>query len=172
MTKLEAGAVSPNIAPHAIGELIGSTLARASKIVADHHVELDLATSLPMVNVDAVLLEQALFNLIDNASKYAPAGSTIRVQGWQEGDLVRLQVLDEGPGIPADATDRIFDRFYRVHKEDTVRAGTGLGLAVSRGFIEAMQGRISAGNRSDRMGAVFTITLPLAPAARELETAA
>lgn len=172
MTKLEAGAVSPNIAPHALSELIGTTLARAAKIAASHKIELDLATGLPMVNVDAVLLEQALFNLIDNASKYAPVGSTIRIQGWQENDLVRLQVLDEGPGIPADATDRIFDRFYRVHKEDTVRAGTGLGLAVSRGFIEAMQGRIVAGNRSDRQGAVFTITLPLAPVARELETAA
>ncbi|MFM9848682.1 MAG: DUF4118 domain-containing protein [Hyphomicrobiaceae bacterium] len=172
MTKLEAGALAPNIAPHALDELIGTTLARAAKITAEHKIDLDLATGLPMVNVDAVLLEQALFNLIDNASKYAPAGSTIRIQGWQENDLVRLQILDEGPGIPADATDRIFDRFYRVHKEDTVRAGTGLGLAVSRGFIEAMQGRIVAGNRSDRQGAVFTITLPLAPVARELETAA
>ena len=172
MTKLEAGAVSPNIAPHALSELIGTTLARASKIIADHKIDLDLANSLPMVDVDAVLLEQALFNLIDNASKYAPAGSSIRIQGWREGEFVRLQILDEGPGIPADAIDRIFDRFYRVQKEDTVRAGTGLGLAVSRGFIEAMQGRIVAGNRSDRKGAVFTITLPLAPAARQLETAA
>jgi two-component system sensor histidine kinase KdpD len=172
MTKLEAGAVSPNIAPHALSELIGTTLARASKIIADHKIELDLATGLPMVDVDAVLLEQALFNLIDNASKYAPAGSSIRIQGWREGEFVRLQILDEGPGIPVDAIDRIFDRFYRVQKEDTVRAGTGLGLAVSRGFIEAMQGRIVAGNRSDRKGAVFTITLPLAPVARQLETAA
>jgi two-component system sensor histidine kinase KdpD len=172
MTKLEAGAVSPSIAPHALSELIGTTLARASKIIADHKIELDLATGLPMVDVDAVLLEQALFNLIDNASKYAPAGSSIRIQGWREGEFVRLQILDEGPGIPVDAIDRIFDRFYRVQKEDTVRAGTGLGLAVSRGFIEAMQGRIVAGNRSDRKGAVFTITLPLAPVARQLETAA
>jgi two-component system sensor histidine kinase KdpD len=172
MTRLEAGAISPNIAPHTLSELIGTTLARASKITSDHRIDLDLATDLPMVNVDAVLLEQALFNLIDNASKYAPAGSAIRIQGWRENDVVRLQVLDEGPGIPAGAIDRIFDRFYRVHKEDTVRAGTGLGLAVSRGFIEAMQGRIFAGNRSDRTGAVFTIALPLAPAAQELETAA
>src|SRR5581483_5336018 len=130
------------------------------------------AADLPMVNVDGILFEQAMFNLIDNASKYAPAGTTIRSQGWREGDLVRLQVLDEGPGIPPEATERVFDRFYRVHKEDSVRAGTGLGLAVSRGFIEAMQGRVVAGNRSDRSGAVFTVTLPVAETTREVEPVA
>lgn len=172
MTKLEAGAIVPNAAPHDVSELIATTLERAGKITVHHKMELDLASDLPMVSVDGVLLEQALFNLIENASKYAPQGTTVRIQGWREGDLVRLQVLDEGPGIPADATERIFDRFYRVRKEDSVRAGTGLGLAIARGFIEAMNGKIVAGNRSDRSGAVFTITLPIAPAARKLETAA
>jgi two-component system, OmpR family, sensor histidine kinase KdpD len=172
MTKLEAGAVTPDTAPHVVSELIATTLTRAAKIIDNHKVELDLAADLPMVNVDGILFEQAMFNLIDNASKYAPAGTTIRIQGWREGDLVRLQVLDEGPGIPPEATERVFDRFYRVHKEDSVRAGTGLGLAVSRGFIEAMQGRIVAGNRSDRSGAVFTVTLPVAETTRELEPVA
>jgi two-component system sensor histidine kinase KdpD len=172
MTKLEAGAVTPDTAPHVLSELIATTLTRAAKIIDNHKVELDLAADLPMVNVDGILFEQAMFNLIDNASKYAPAGTTIRIQGWREGDLVRLQVLDEGPGIPPEATGRVFDRFYRVHKEDSVRAGTGLGLAVSRGFIEAMQGRIVAGNRSDRSGAVFTVTLPVAETTRELEPVA
>lgn len=172
MTKLEAGAVTPDTAPHVLSELIATTLTRAAKIIDNHKVELELSADLPMVNVDGILFEQAMFNLIDNASKYAPAGTTIRIQGWREGDLVRLQVLDEGPGIPPEATGRVFDRFYRVHKEDSVRAGTGLGLAVSRGFIEAMQGRIVAGNRSDRSGAVFTVTLPVAETTRELEPVA
>jgi two-component system sensor histidine kinase KdpD len=73
-------------------------------------------------------------------------------------------VMDEGPGIPEEDLERIFDKFYRVRKLDTQRAGTGLGLAICRGFVEALQGTITAGNRTDRRGAVFTISLPVPPA--------
>jgi two-component system sensor histidine kinase KdpD len=76
--------------------------------------------------------------------------------------LVKLQVIDEGPGIPADALERVFDKFIRVHSTDRRRAGTGLGLAVCRGFVEAMGGEITASNRQDRAGAVFTIVFPAA----------
>ena len=108
-----------------------------------------------------MLFEQVLFNLLDNAGKYAPADTTIRIQGWREQSSVKLQVLDEGNGIPAADLERIFEKFYRARKGDHVRAGTGLGLAISRGFVEALGGSISAANRSDRPGAVFTIELPL-----------
>ena len=83
-----------------------------------------------------------------------------------------LQVLDEGAGIPAHEEERIFEKFHRARKEDTVRAGTGLGLSISRGFVEAMGGTITAGNRSDRRGAVFTIRLPAPAAGEALDTAA
>jgi two-component system KDP operon response regulator KdpE len=150
MTKLESGAVVPNAALHDLGEIIGSALERASKILAQHRVELGLARDLPMVEVDPVLFEQLLFNLLDNAAKYAPAGTTIRIQSWRDRDMVGLQVLDEGEGIPPTDLERIFDKFYRVQKADHVRAGTGLGLAISRGFMEAMHGTITA--RSNRSG--------------------
>ena len=172
MTKLESGAIFPNVAPHDVGEIVGSALRRASKIVAQHHVELQLATDLPMVAVDAVLFEQVLFNLLDNAAKYAPVGTTIRVQGWRDKDLVCVQVLDEGDGIPPTDLENIFDKFYRAQKADQVRAGTGLGLAISRGFVEAMRGTITAGNRTDRTGAVFTITLPIPAEFQQLVVAA
>src|SRR6516164_1894984 len=172
MTKLEAGAIVPNAAPHDIDEIVGSALRRASKILAHHRVELDLAPALPMVAVDAVLFEQVLFNLLDNAAKYSPAGTTIRVRSWRDQDAVCLQVLDEGSGIPSVDLEHIFDKFYRVEKGDQVRAGTGLGLAISRGFIEAMHGTINAANRSDRSGAVFAIRLPIPSAAEQLDTAA
>ena len=81
-------------------------------------------------------------------------------------------MIDEGDGIPAGDTERIFDKFYRARKSDQVRAGTGLGLAISRGFIEAMDGTITASNRIDRSGAVFTITLPVPYAAKPMDTAA
>jgi two-component system, OmpR family, sensor histidine kinase KdpD len=172
MTKLEAGAIVPNAALHDLDEIVGSALRRAGKILAGHRVELDLAPGLPMVAVDAVLFEQVLFNLLDNAAKYSPAGTTIRVRSWRDRDAVYLQVLDEGEGIPSTDLEHIFDKFYRVEKGDQVRAGTGLGLAISRGFIEAMHGTINAANRNDRSGAVFAIRLPIPPAVERLETAA
>jgi two-component system sensor histidine kinase KdpD len=127
---------------------------------------------MPMLELDAVLFEQALFNLLDNSAKYAPAGTTIRIQGWRENDSVCLRILDEGSGIPPADLERIFDKFYRAQKADHVRAGTGLGLAISRGFVESLHGTITAGNRTDRTGAVFTIRLPIPPVSQELDTAA
>ena len=119
-----------------------------------------------------VLFEQVLFNLLDNAAKYAPAGTTIRIVGRRDGRLGQSQVLDEGEGIPPADLEHIFDKFYRAQKGDQVRAGTGLGLAISRGFVEAMHGTISAANRTDRTGAVFTITLPVPAEREQLDTAA
>jgi len=172
ITKLESGAIVPNAAPYDVREIVGSALRRADKILADHRVELDIAPDLPMLQVDAVLFEQVIFNLLDNAAKYAPLKSTIRIRGWRESKSVALQVLDEGDGIPPTELEHIFDKFYRVQKGDQVRAGTGLGLAISRGFIEAMQGTIVAENRSDRSGAVFTIRLPIPTQPQQLDTAA
>jgi two-component system sensor histidine kinase KdpD len=172
MTKLESGAVSPNVALHDVGEIVGSTLRRASRILSRHSIELELAPDLPMLELDAVLFEQALFNLLDNAAKYAPPETTIRIQDWRTADTVCLRVLDEGSGIPAVDLDHIFDKFYRAQKTDQVRAGTGLGLAISRGFVEAMHGTIAAANRTDRSGAAFTISLPIPRQRQRLDVAA
>ena len=172
MTKLESGAISPNIALHDLGEIVGSALRRASRILSRHKVELELAADLPMLELDAVLFEQVLFNLLDNAAKYAPAETTIHIQSWRSGDSVSLRVLDEGSGISSTDLDHIFDKFYRAQKTDQVRAGTGLGLAISRGFVEAMHGTIVAANRTDRSGAAFTINLPIPRARERLESAA
>jgi two-component system sensor histidine kinase KdpD len=172
MTKLESGAVVPNTARHDIGEIVGSVLRRASKILAHHRVSLDIAADLPMVELDAVLFEQVLFNLLDNAAKYAPDDTTISIRSQRDKDQVALQVIDEGDGIPAAELDSIFDKFYRANKGDHIRPGTGLGLAISRGFVEAMRGTISAGNRTDRSGAVLTIRLPIPAASAALDTAA
>jgi len=160
MTRLESGAIRPRTGPVDLAELVGSALERAGRILAGHRVDVDLAASLPMLNLDAVLFEQVLFNLLDNAAKYAPAGSLIVVRAGREDGHVRVEVLDEGEGIPQEDVERIFDKFYRVHARDRQRAGTGLGLAICRGFVEAMGGAIKAGNRRDRTGAVFTLTLP------------
>jgi two-component system sensor histidine kinase KdpD len=125
-----------------------------------------------MLALDAVLFEQVLFNLLDNAAKYSPEGTTIRILSWREADSVWLQILDQGEGIPEADLEHIFDKFHRAQKSDHVRAGTGLGLAISRGFVEAMRGTITAANRGDRPGAVFTIRLPIPAASATLDTAA
>jgi two-component system sensor histidine kinase KdpD len=110
-----------------------------------------------------VLMEQVLFNLFDNAAKYAPPGSRIMVMARLEGGSVAIRLLDEGEGIPEADLDRIFDKFYqvRIRHSDRQRAGTGLGLAICRGFVEAVGGSITAANRIGRPGAVFTIRLPV-----------
>jgi two-component system sensor histidine kinase KdpD len=172
MTKLESGAIVPNTALHDVGEIVGSALHRASKILARHKVSLELAADLPMLELDAVLFEQVLFNLLDNAAKYSPPDTTISISSFREKSAVSLQVADEGEGIPPAELESVFDKFYRVQKGDHVRPGTGLGLAISRGFVEAMGGRITAANRADRNGAVINIRLPIPAGSRALDTAA
>jgi two-component system sensor histidine kinase KdpD len=161
MTKLEAGAVQPRADLIDIGDIVGSALERAAKVLVQHRVKVGLAADLPMLKLDPVLFEQVLFNLLDNAAKYAPEGTEIELSARQEGTAVCFRVIDEGPGIPADDLQRIFDKFYRVRIADNRRVGTGLGLAICKGFVEAMGGSIAAGNRRDRTGAAFTIAFPL-----------
>jgi two-component system sensor histidine kinase KdpD len=170
MTRLESGALKPRTGLNELSDVIGAALQRASKILASHRIAVDLQANLPMLALDMVLFEQVLFNLLDNAAKHAPSGSLITIQACQDGDTVTLRIMDEGEGIPAGDLDRIFEKFYRAGGAsqrthaggaDRRRAGTGLGLAICRGFVEAMDGTISAANRPDRQGAMFVITLPV-----------
>jgi two-component system sensor histidine kinase KdpD len=172
MTRLEAGSIKPNTSRQDVSEIVGTALERASKILANHKIEIEIAHDLPMLELDPVLFEQVLFNVLDNAAKYSPPGTTVRIQAWQEENTVRLQVIDEGSGISPAEIDRIFEKFHRAEKGDQVRAGTGLGLAIARGFVEAMGGSVTAANRSDRSGAVFTMTLPIPKPTEHLDTAA
>ena len=172
MTRLGSGAIVPKTALLDVGELVGSALSRSTKILAKHQVEVTMAPNLPMVELDGVLFEQVLFNLLDNASKYAPEGTTISIKGWRDTSFLVLQIMDEGTGIPVTDLELIFDMFYRAQKGDQVRAGTGLGLAISRGFVEALHGTIAAENRTGGSGAVFTIRLPVPASSTQLDTSA
>ncbi|MBV8167549.1 MAG: sensor histidine kinase KdpD [Alphaproteobacteria bacterium] len=163
MTRLESGAITLKRARVDLGDIVGTALQRTAKILAAHHVEIDLPADLPPLELDFVLFEQVLVNLLDNAAKYTPAGSTIEIRARRAGETVKIEVRDEGDGIPPDDLERIFDKFYRVHAADRQRAGTGLGLAICRGFVQAHAGTITAANRADRKGAVLTITLPVPP---------
>jgi two-component system sensor histidine kinase KdpD len=123
MTKLESGAVVPNATLQDLAEIVGSALRRAGKILSRHRVALDLAPNLPMLELDAVLFEQVLFNLLDNAAKYAPDDTTITIRAMRDADSVSLQVTDEGAGIPPADLEHVFDKFYRANKGDHVQGG-------------------------------------------------
>ncbi len=167
MTKLEAGTIAPKLEMIDLGEVVGTALQRAGKVLANHRIKIDIAPDLPMLRLDFVLLEQVLFNLLDNAAKYAPRDSQIEIRARRYGGAVQLDVLDEGDGIPSDQLERIFDKFHRAQEGDRRRPGTGLGHAICRGFVSAIGGTIRARNRRDRLGADFTIELPVPPGRAE-----
>jgi two-component system sensor histidine kinase KdpD len=171
MTRIESGPMQLRTGPVDVSDVTGTALRRAGKILAEHRTQACLEPDLPMLDLDDVLFEQVLFNLLDNAAKYAPIGSLVTIRAWRRNRHVCLQVMDEGPGIPPDDLAHVFDKFYRTGRADRRRAGTGLGLAICRGFVEAMHGTITAANRTDRSGAVFTITLPIPMQAGRLEQA-
>ena len=158
MTRLEAGALAPKRGAHDLADIVSGALSRASTILPLGRVRRDLPDDLPMVEIDPILLEQALFNLVDNAAKHG--GGNLAIEARDNGRRVMLRLADDGPGLPPDDVERVFGKFYRVSKADGVRAGTGLGLAIARGFVEAMGGTLDAANRTDGSGAVFTLSLP------------
>ncbi len=161
MTRLESGPLTLGAGLADLSDVVGAALRRARGLLSGYDVRVELQPRLPMLNFDMGLFEQVLFNLLDNAAKYSPAGSTITVRGHADGGQATVQVLDQGEGLPPEDLKRVFEKFYRGRGADHGRAGTGLGLAICRGFVEAMQGTITAANRTDGPGAAFTITLPI-----------
>ncbi len=169
ITRIDSGGLEPKAEAVDVDDIVNGALKRTERGLAQHRVELRLPENLPLIHVDPVLLETALVNILENAAKYTPAHSHIIIEVIATLDAVEMRVSDEGPGIPPDQLLSIFDKFHRVARTDRQNAGTGLGLSIAKGFVEAMGGRIIATNRTDRTGAVFTITVPVA---RNLEHAA
>jgi two-component system, OmpR family, sensor histidine kinase KdpD len=166
MTRLDAGAIAPKREAVDAGDLVSTALRRAMPLLKDKVVVPSVPPGLPPLSLDFVLAEQVLFNLLDNAAKYSPAGGRIEVEARPVPGAVEIVVRDEGPGIPAEALDRLFHKFYRADAGDRQRAGTGLGLAIAKGFVEALGGTIAARNRPDhsgtgRSGAEFIVRYPL-----------
>ncbi|HEX7776283.1 MAG TPA: sensor histidine kinase KdpD [Parvibaculum sp.] len=163
ITRLESGALNMRMSDVDIAELVETSLRRAQRLLSRHKIEVEVGPDLPAIPADPILLEQTLFNLLDNAAKYSPPGSTIRIEAGFSGGMMTIAVLDEGEGIPPGEHEAIFDKFRRAGSGDNRPAGTGLGLAVCRGFVEAFGGTINAANRPQGRGAVFTIRLPASP---------
>lgn len=162
LTRLEAGAIALQRELQPLEEVIETSLARLERQLRDHPVVTRLAKDLPPVAIDGILVQQVLVNLLDNASKFAPAGTSLDLSAFVErGDLV-VEVSDRGPGIPPGEEERIFAKFYRAGGVHQSQRGSGIGLAICRGIVELHGGRISARNRPGG-GAIFRLTMPLPP---------
>jgi two-component system sensor histidine kinase KdpD len=160
MTRLDAGAIVPRRETVEVGDLISTMLRRAVPVLKDRVVASSVARDLPTLSLDFVLAEQALFNLVDNATKHSAPDGRIELEARRADGRVEIVVRDEGPGIAPAALGRLFDKFYRADDGDRRRAGTGLGLAIAKGFVEIQDGTIAARNRGDRSGAEFVISYP------------
>lgn len=158
MSRIESGALKPKREWNILPEIVGSVLARMRHSTDEHNLEVDVPESLPFVPVDYVQMEQVFTNLVSNSLKYAPSNTVIRIRANIEGEIVHVQVSNQGPQVPPEHLERIFDKFYRITAADRV-TGTGLGLSICKGIIEAHGGRIWAENISD--GLAFNFTLPL-----------
>lgn len=158
MTRLESGTINLEKEWQPLEEVIGTVRLRLDKLFEDHPLKTHLPDDLPLVPIDAILIEQVLVNLLENAVKYNPVGSPITLSASAYGQEVLVEVADQGAGIPLGEEERIFDKFYRVRPY--TGSGVGLGLAICKAAIEAHGGRIWAENTPNG-GAVFRFTLPL-----------
>jgi len=158
MSRIESGALKPKREWNILSEIVGSVLGRMRHLVEEHEIEIEVPENLPLVPVDYVQMEQVFTNLVSNSLKYAPVNTVIRIRAQVEDESIHVQVSNQGPQVPTEHLERIFDKFYRITAADRV-TGTGLGLSICKGIIEANGGRIWAENIAD--GLAFNFTLPL-----------
>jgi two-component system sensor histidine kinase KdpD len=166
MTRLQGGGLNIRTDWVDVRDVLGAALERVSRRLAQRKVTRDFPGELPLVKVDSALLEQALVNILENAIGYSPDGSTIELAAYEDRNNVVLSIEDEGRGIPTAELERVFERFRRMEEASDRGKGAGLGLAISKGFVEAMGGRIAAASPiHDGRGTRILISLRKEPVA-------
>lgn len=173
LSRIESGSLRPRRDWYDLDSLIEDVVARLRPRLPDHSLAVTVAPDLPPVYLDWVAIDQVLSNLIENAAKYSPPGTKVWIAARCVGGEAEIQVADRGPGIPRESLPHLFTPFFRVRRvgRSPDPAGSGLGLTVARGLVEAHGGRIGVLNRRDG-GAIFTIILPGAAPATADETIA
>ena len=159
MARLDAGAVELNKQWYPLEEIIGAVLTLLQKRLEGRLVTVKLPPGIPMIYVDAVMIEQVLINLLENVLRYTPERSPVEIMAESSSSAVEISVADRGPGIPEGCENKLFEKFYRVRHE-AAQSGVGLGLTICRAIIEAHGGSIQAQNRPTG-GAVFSFIIPL-----------
>jgi two-component system sensor histidine kinase KdpD len=169
MSRLEAGVLRIDKQPARLGSIAREVTRKVQLATPNHVLELSWPAEDPLVNADRRRVYQVLQNLLTNAVKYSPDGGCIGLAAHSERRDLIVSVTDQGLGMPSTELDRIFDRFHRVHGEDSRRiGGTGLGLAICKGLVEAHAGRIWAQSQGEGKGSAFSFTLPLLPETAEV----
>jgi two-component system sensor histidine kinase KdpD len=159
MTRIEAGYLQPKRNWNVLADIVRSVTERMRSSLRNHQLQVEVSEDLPLVPVDYVQVEQVFANLISNSAKYSAPGSVVRIRAWQlDQAWLHVQIHNQGPAVPADDLERIFDKFHRVTASDRV-TGIGLGLSICKGIVEAHGGRIWAENTPQ--GMAFNFTLPL-----------
>jgi two-component system, OmpR family, sensor histidine kinase KdpD len=164
LSRIEGGALRPRLDWYDVDEVISDVRARLEPRTATHPLTVSIAPDLPPLQFDYVQIAQVLVNLIENAVKYTPAGTPIVVAARQAPGALEIAVHDEGPGIPPESQIRLFDKFYRAPSA-VASPGAGIGLAISKGLVEAHGGHIVVESEPGA-GTTFRFTLPLARPAR------
>jgi two-component system sensor histidine kinase KdpD len=162
ITRLESGHVTPLLNECEVYDIVHTAVAETEKDFARHPLEVEIAPGLPIILTDFVFLHQALMNLLSNAAVHTPDGTKVTLRVWRNGETLRMTVTDCGAGLPPQSLARVFEKFYRGPGAPT--GGTGLGLSLVKGFVEAIGGSVKAENREGG-GAEFTIILPVTPSA-------
>jgi len=164
MTRLGSGPIQLRRGWIGLDELLASAAGRLRKLFPDIDLVVAIETGLPPLHVHAALVEQALFNVLENAAKFSPAGEPIRVRARREpGERLTVDIDDRGPGIPEAERAKVFDLFYTAARGDRAPAGTGLGLTIVRGMIGAHGGKVAALPGDGGTGTTIRLTLPLVP---------
>lgn len=169
LSRIEGGALKPNLDWQDIGELLDDVRLRMTRQTAEHDVRIVVDEHLPVISLDYVEIVQVVINLVGNAIKYSPTATPIILTAWRHRDEVRISVQDHGMGIPAHRLPHVFETFYRAHEQGPV-AGSGIGLAICKGLVEAHGGRIWATSQEGQ-GTTVTFSLPIDPQLQEHEVA-
>jgi len=162
LARIEAGELRLRLRWGAVDEVVAAALARAAPLTKDHTVSVEVEDGLPAVRVDQHAVAEVVYTLVDNAAKYSPPGTSIRIEAARAaGDMISIAVEDQGQGIPSFLRERVFDKFFRATRAGRRPPGTGMGLAIARGIVEAHGGRIRAEGRAGGTGARVVFTLPI-----------
>lgn len=161
MARIEANELHISKRWQAVPEIITNVLERSEKALAGHQIKVEIDDTMPLVKVDSLLIAEVLHNLVENAAKYSPGESLVLIKARIENDELIISVTDEGPGIATTELNRVFDKFYRGSQRQTERKdGTGMGLAIARGIINAHGGKIWVENGYPK-GAIFAFAIPV-----------
>ena len=166
MARIEAGDLQLRRRWGAVDEIVYAALGRAEPLTAQHNLEVDIEKELPVLRVDDRAVSEVVYALIDNAAKYSPQHSTIRIRAWRaDQGMVQISVDDEGRGIPVELRERVFDKFFRAMRDGDVTThepqGTGMGLAIAKGIVEAHGGKIWIEDRQQATGTTVSFILPV-----------